>query len=393
LRNVVSFGYRKPYGDETGMLSFSLTPKLEKELIKLQSKITVIWTNLERVSIDEANYLQHQALISTIGASTRIENAVLTDQEVEWVDTTLSEDGKTTAFEEKKHFIIDKLSKDRERSIEEVAGCREMLHTIYQQASDFLPLTETHIRGLHNQLLRYYPPAAQYIGNYKTSPNKVVAINHATGQKHTVLNPAEPGMINETAMADLVSWYNITQEESPWPILVAIEFVFRFLAIHPFQDGNGRLGRGLFLLALMHSDDPALQGLSPLISIDRQIEKKKTQYYTVLHQCSNGNFSSDPSAYDYFPIVRFLIRVVDEALMDVTFYRTRYENFINLSESALIVLKSFKASPERRLKVIELEDTTSLPRRTIQYNLKNLTEKGFLQRLGSGAGSRYQLIF
>ena len=79
--------------------------------------------------------------------------------------------------------------------------------------------------------------------------------------------------------------------------------------------------------------------------------------------------------------------------MDVTFYRTRYENFINLSESALTVLKSFKASPERRLKVIELEETTSLPRRTIQYNLKNLTEKGFLQRLGSGAGSRYQLIF
>jgi Fic family protein len=375
------------------MLSFDLTPKLEKELINLQGKLAAVWHNIENLSIDEMGYLQHQALISNIGASTRIENAVLTDQEIEWVDTTLSEDGRPTAFEEKKIFIIDKLSKDRERSIEEVAGCREMLATIYQQALDFSPLTEAHIRGLHYQLLKYYPPASQYIGNYKTSPNKVISRNHETGQKHTVLNPAEPGMITETAMTDLISWYNKTLEESPWPFLVAIEFVFRFLAIHPFQDGNGRLGRGLFLLILLNSDDRYLPNIASYIAIDRQIEKKKSLYYTVLHQCSNGNFSPDPSEYDYLPFVRFLIRVVDEALTDVEIYRTQYENFTKLSESALVVLKSFKASPEKRLKVAVLEEATSLPRRTIQYTLKKLVEKGFLQRLGSGAGSRYQLIF
>ncbi len=375
------------------MLSFALTSRLEKELINLQSKFTTEWHNLENLSVDETNYLQHQALISTIGASTRIENAVLTDQEIEWVDTTLNKDGKPTSFATEKSYIIDKLSKDRERSIEEVAGCREMLTTIYQQFPDFSPLTETHIRGLHYQLLQYYSPASRYIGNYKTSPNKVISINHKTGQTHTVLNPAAPGMITETAMTDLVSWYNKTVPESPWSLLVAIEFVFRFLAIHPFQDGNGRLGRGLFLLALLHSDNLSLRSITPLIAIDRQIEKKRALYYTVLHQCSNGNFASDSTKYDYFPIVRFLTKVVDEALIDIEVYRTRYANFTNLSESALVVLKNFKASPERRLKVAELEKASSLPRRTIQYTLKTLTQKGFLQRLGGGAGSRYQLIF
>ena len=62
-----------------------------------------------------------------LGVSTRIENAVLTDQEIAWVDTTLSASGKTTAFEEKKQAILDKFSKDRERSIEAVVGCREVL--------------------------------------------------------------------------------------------------------------------------------------------------------------------------------------------------------------------------------------------------------------------------
>ncbi len=104
-------------------------------------------------------------------------------------------------------------------------------------------------------------------------------------------------------------------------------------------------------------------------------------------------FLPDPSGYDYFSIVRFLIKVVEEALIDVSFYRTRYENFAKLSESALTVLKCFKASPERRLKVAELEEATSLPRRTIQYSLKNLNDNGFLKHLGSGAGSLYQLRF
>ena len=85
--------------------------------------------------------------------------------------------------------------------------------------------------------------------------------------------------------------------------------------------------------------------------------------------------------------------MVEEALIDVEVYRDRYTKFTKLSETAHAVLKSFKASPERKLKVSELEETTSLPRRTIQYALKTLTEKGFLQRLGSGAGSHYQLIF
>jgi Fic family protein len=375
------------------LLSFRLTTKLEKELINVQSKFAEAWQSLLNLSADETNYLQHQALISTIGSSTRIENAVLTDQEIDWVDTALIEDGRPTAFEAKKSYIIDKLSKDRERSIEEVAGCREMLTTIYQQAPDMSPLSEAHIRGLHYQLLQYYPPAEPYIGNYKTSPNKVVSTNHSTGQKLTVLAPAEPGIITETAMGDLVSWYNNTIRESPWPLLVAIELVFRFLAIHPFHDGNGRLGRGLFLLALLHSDNPYLRDITPFIAIDRQIERKKSFYYSVLYQCSKGKFNPDPSGYDYLPITRFLVKVVEEALRDVDVYRDKYTKFTKLSETAYTVLKSFKASPESKLRVSELVEAISLPRRTIQYALKTLTEKGFLQRLGSGAGSRYQLIF
>ena len=62
-------------------------------------------------------------------------------------------------LKKKKRAILDKLSKDRERSVEEVVGERQVLTTLYTQAKDFRPLTENTIRGLHHDLLRYYPPA------------------------------------------------------------------------------------------------------------------------------------------------------------------------------------------------------------------------------------------
>lgn len=375
------------------MLSFKPSPEIEKALKDLQG---VLIENYQKISVlDQAEkaYLNHCALISNIGASTRIENAILTDIEVEWVDTTLTRDGKTTAFEEKKSMIIDKLSKDRERSIEEVVGNRQVLATVYGQAKELSPLTEMTIRGLHHDLLRYYPAADHYAGQYKTVFNNVVSTNHATGQSQTVLEPTQPGIMTEIAMQELVTWYNACHLQYHWPILTAIEFVFRFLAIHPFQDGNGRLGRALFLLSLLQSEDKHLSGIMPYIAIDRHIEQNKLLYYSALHHCSDGKFRQDPGEYQYEPLVRFFLKVIERSISDISIYRTRYANLQVLSETAIAVLDSFKASPEKRLKVSDIETTVKQPRRTIQYSLKTLSDKGFIQKLGKGAGSRYQLIF
>ena len=63
------------------------------------------------------------------------------------------------------------------------------------------------------------------------------------------------------------------------------------------------------------------------------------------------------------------------------------------STSAHAVLNCFRARPELRLLVGDIVKSVSFPRRTVQYALKTLTEKGFLKRLGKGAASRYQMIF
>jgi len=375
------------------MLSFTPSQKLESELRILQGTIVETYKNIEELSPEETKYLNRFALISNIGASTRIENAVLTDQEVEWVDTILQKDGKTTAFDENKIFILDKLKKDKERSVEEVVGCRQMLSTVYLQQKDLFPLTEAIIRGLHHDLLRYYPQAVNFAGGYKKTPNRVLFINHETGEQRVVLDPSPPGMITITAMANLVYWYTLNIRENPWPLLIATEFVFRFLAIHPFQDGNGRLGRALFILSLLQSDDKYIRKITPYIAIDRHVEQNRSLYYTTLQKCSKGKFHDDSQKYNIEPLAWFFIKILRSSLSDIEVYRNRYAQLQKLSESGITVLNCFKSSPEKRLKVSDIEKDINLPRRTVQYALQTLTKKGFIQKLGQKAGTRYQLIF
>jgi Fic family protein len=99
-------------------------------------------------------------------------------------------------------------------------------------------------------------------------------------------------------MTDLVEWYNVNIRENPWSLLVATEFIFRFLAIHPFQDGNGRLGRALFILTLLQSDDRYFNEITPYIAIDRHIEQNRSLYYSTLHKCSEGKFHDNPQKYN-----------------------------------------------------------------------------------------------
>ncbi|MBW2197172.1 MAG: helix-turn-helix domain-containing protein, partial [Deltaproteobacteria bacterium] len=86
-------------------------------------------------------------------------------------------------------------------------------------------------------------------------------------------------------------------------------------------------------------------------------------------------------------------KVIKSSLTDVEFYRQKYTSLLKLSESSLAVLSCFKAAPEKRLKVAEIVTETGLPRRTVQYALNTLTKQAFLQLLGRGAASRYQLLF
>ena len=123
------------------------------------------------------------------------------------------------------------------------------------------------------------------------------------------------------------------------------------------------------------------------------IEQNRSLYYSTLHRCSQGKFESDPEHYDLEPLAWFFVKIFNSALADIELYRNRFNNFQALSESAVTVLDCFRSLPEKRLSVAEITRETAIPRRTVQYALKVLKKKAFVQRQGKGAGTRYQIIF
>ena len=374
-------------------LSFSLDIKLIHDLKELENSFARSYAKLKTCSEEERQSLHIYARVSTVGASTRIENAQLTDAEINWIDTILSQESFITTFTDNKKLIENKLSKDRERSIEEVAGCREMLLMIYENPQDFYPLKENDVRALHQTLLAYYPKAAHYTGKYKTQSNSVIEYVEKTKEQRVIFETAPAGPLTQTAMHELIKWYNKSLLESPWPIAVACEFVYRFLSIHPFQDGNGRLGRALMLMSLLHSKSETISYVARYIAIDRFIEKHRQEYYFTLNRCSEGKFEQDPRHYKIEYFVKFMIKVFLEALENIDVLRDRYLQENLLSPSASRVLQCFREYPEIRLASKKIQEETSLPLRTITFSLNSLVEKKLIQKYGQGAGTRYQLLF
>ena len=374
-------------------LSFLLTDELIQDLKELDNKFADRFAILKNCSTEELDALHKYTRVSMIGASTRIENALLTDIEVNWLDTILTIDGKPTAFYQNRNIIENKLSKDRERSIDEVAGCRAMLLLIYADPMDFFPLKENDLRALHYELMSTYKKAIPYAGKYKIQSNSVIEQNKITKESRVVFKTADPGPITSSAMHELLKWYNNSMPITPWPIATSSELVYRFLAIHPFQDGNGRLGRAMFLMSLLHSKSRVISFVAKYIAIDRYIEKHKEEYYFVLNRCSNGYFNEDTKQYKIQFFLKFMIKVLDESIDSIDIYRNRFKAEQQLSDTSILILECFKENPAIRLTTSIIMSKTNLPRRTVVYTLNSLLNANIIQKYGQGPSSRYQLCF
>ncbi|MYC14686.1 MAG: Fic family protein [Gemmatimonadetes bacterium] len=117
-------------------------------------------------------------------------------------------------------------------------------------------LNEVFIRNLHKVLLKEpydndaITPDGQpvkrriAIGEYKTQPNNVQT---STGEIYYFTPPDQV----KSAMSDLIDWYRRQEDEGEHPIVIATTFHYRFIRIHPFDDGNGRMARLLMNMILV----------------------------------------------------------------------------------------------------------------------------------------------
>ena len=240
-------------------LSFDF--QTNQKVLNLISQIDLYkgkWNSIEKQENIYLKELRKIATIESIGSSTRIEGATLTDKEIESLLNDI------------------KITKLKTRDEQEVIGYYDTLEIIYENY-DNIKLSENYIKQLHQNLLRHSDKDTRHRGRYKSLSNKVVA-NYPGGIQKVIFNTTEVHLV-DNEMNDLISWTNSQFENKEiHPLIIVANFVYEFLSIHPFQDGNGRLSRLLTTLMLLQKDYLFIQ----YVSFENLIEKTKNEYYQAL---------------------------------------------------------------------------------------------------------------
>ena len=250
------------------------------------------------------------------------------------------------------------------------------------------PLTQTFIRQLHLTLLREdytvyrtLPDGSvtSYVihaGCYKTRPNSVIT---RYGDRFEYASPEETPAL----MTDLVDWYNQAEASGEYdPVELAALFHYRYIRIHPFEDGNGRIARLLVNYILARHGYPMVVVRS----------RKKKDYLEALHQSDLvvGRVPSDgshASLRESRHFVNWFKKMVNEEVgNDIDFIQTRDAN-VWWYDGQRIVFRSANSGrilnllmTEPGITIAALTKAIGINTSAIQKHLKSMTDKGYISR-------------
>ena len=321
------------------------------------------WKQRERLDADQLRTLKKLAAISSIGSSTRIEGSSLSDEEVAKLIDNMD--------------ITKLVSRDEQ----EVAGYYQVLDIIQDGYKD-LPLTESFIKGLHNELMRYSKKDQHHRGDYKKHDNRVVSTDEQ-GNTRTIFNTTEVFQTPD-AMRNAVTWYHDKAASNMHPLIRVFTFIYEFLSIHPFQDGNGRLSRLLTsLLLLQNGYDFVLYH-----SMEQGIEDNKKDYYKALMMAQRyrGTEEEELSRWMHFML---------KTLYGLTGNLDNNENTIVSEPETLYLNRRMRevlefVTDEGELSVSQIDALLPVvSRSTVKNDLTKLTDAGYLKRQGKGRGTVY----
>lgn len=320
------------------------------------------WSYLSILRPERLRALKKIATIESIGSSTRIEGAKLTDEEVELLLTKIEKESFTS------------------RDEEEVAGYAYVCEQIYLHY-DHLPLTENVIRQLHTWLLKFSVKDRGHLGSYKNIPIRIEAFNAKGISIGTIFETSSP-FETPLHMEELLHWTNtMLAKRVLHPLIVIALFIVVFLAIHPFQDGNGRLSRLLTTLMMLRSG----YAYVPYSSLESIIEANKESYYLALQQ-SQRRWREPEN--EWLPWLEFFLHCIlrqKQHLEQKIFLEKQWLS--QFSPAAIRVMECIKEHGV--LSISEIATLTAINRNTLKKILSQLVAAKALSMNGKGKGIRY----
>jgi Fic family protein len=345
---------------ENKIYTFLLIPdwKLMSQLGKTD-KFGGSWESIEKREGQSLKQLKSIATVKSVGASTRIEGSSMTDDEVSVLISNLE------------------VSMLEDRDEQEVAGYFETLDLISGSFED-IPVTESSIQSLHHLLMKHSEKDAWHRGKYKQHSN-VVEATHPNGEKYIIFRTTDPGFATEDAMRQLISWYN--SDTTTHPVIRSALFVYDFLSIHPFQDGNGRLSRLLATLLLLKEHYSWIQ----YVSFEHEIESRKAEYYKVLMDCQGKR-----PGEDVYPWVDFFLDCLNNIQASLLSKLDQQGSGSRMSPKEKRIYLFIESHPGARSG--EIAGKLDIPLPTVKKMLAELTLRQVILKQGVGKGTYYTIV-
>ncbi len=340
--------------------SLTITPELLRFIAELE-EFKGSWRTLTTLAPAKLATLKKVATIESIGSSTRIEGAKLTDEEIEALLGRL----------ERKAFVS--------RDEEEVAGYAEVMEAVFDSHQS-IAISENYIKQLHSILLRHSTKDERHRGEYKRLSNSVEAFD-ADGKSIGVIFETATPFDTPMRMQELVSWTREALTDNAWhPLIVIGLFIVVFLEIHPFQDGNGRLSRALTTLLLLKAG----YTYAPYSSLESVVEQHKEEYYLALRR-TQGTLKNENPNFD--PWLRFFLKSLKHQ-KDRLEKKIEYDPGTDgIHPDSLKILEQLKVAG--RITTRDAEKLTRAPRPTVRSRLADLLRRGLVVRHGQGRGAWY----
>ena len=334
---------------------------LKKDVLDMITKIheykgkASILLNIKK---DTLNTLIEVAKIQSIDSSNRIEGIFTTDKRLE-------------------ELINDK-SMPLNRNEEEILGYREVLKIVHE-SYEHIDISSNNILQMHKELYTY---SKKSFGGFFKKTDNLIAEADEHGNEKIRFKPISalqtPNYVN-----DLCNEYNKVVKDNAVEELILIPiFIFDFLCIHPFTDGNGRISRLLTLLLLYKHDCI----IGKYISIERLIEKTKETYYESLG-IANYNWHENKSNYE--PFIRYFLGIILKAYREL-------EKRINDTGSKKItktdrVVDIIYSKLGKFTKKEILEECYDISKITVERTLNDLLKKGKIIKHSNGVKAFYTL--
>ena len=273
-----------------------------------------------------------------------------------------------------------KITKLTTREQQEVIGYYDTLQIILDNYKD-IDLSERYLHQLHGILLKHSGKDQHHKGKYKHISNQVVA-NYPDGTQRTIFRTTEPAMTAKE-MEELLLWTKERLKKADMhPVLITAAFVYEFLSIHPYQDGNGRLSRLLTTLLLMQQGYEFTQ----YVSFEHIIEERKDDYYRALMEGQKNRYKKTEK------IDKWVLYFLDCLATLIKRLETKYEQYSKLKkdlnerqQEILIFIKK-----KKKIQISEMEEVfKNHSRNTLKKDLAYLTNEGLIFKTGTLKGTRY----